>query len=97
MDAIKGQKLSDEDVSSRIFHDMTFCTSAAFLLKDEIADLSDIPRGTPEHKKADLEALVHQHGGEFTQAQLADLSAYVISPDNKSTSDSISIINHRTR
>lgn len=52
-------------------------------MTDEVAD---IPKGTPEHKKADLEALVHKHGGEFTQAQLSDLSAFVIAPDNKSGS-----------
>jgi DNA ligase-4 len=52
-------------------------------LTDQIAD---VPRGTPEYKKADLEALVHKHGGEFTQAQLSDLSAFVIAPDNKSGS-----------
>jgi DNA ligase-4 len=31
-----------------------------------------------------LEALVHKHGGEYSQAQLSDLSAVVIAPDEKS-------------
>jgi hypothetical protein len=56
-------------------------------MRNALTDVTaDIPRGTPQHKKADLEALVHKHGGEFTQAQLSDLSAFVIAPDNKSRS-----------
>jgi len=46
----------------------------------------DIPKGDNKHSKADLEALVHKHGGEYTQQQLSDFSAYVISPDVKSES-----------
>ncbi|WVR03601.1 hypothetical protein IAU60_000593 [Kwoniella sp. DSM 27419] len=64
----RGQKLSDDLVESTIFRDLTFY----------------IPKGNAQHTKADLEALVHKHGGEFTQAQLGDLSALVISPDEKS-------------
>lgn len=30
--------------------------------------------------------MVHKHGGDFTQAQLADSSAIVISSDDKSVS-----------
>lgn len=41
-------------------------------------------KGTSDYPKADLEALVHKHGADFTQAQLSDLSAIVISPDQKS-------------
>ncbi|GFZ52023.1 DNA ligase 4 [Saitozyma sp. JCM 24511] len=70
LSSVIGQKIADDNVESGIFHDITFY----------------IPKGTPEHKKADLEALVHKHGGEFTQAQLSDLSAFVIAPDNKSGS-----------
>ncbi|KGB77341.2 hypothetical protein CNBG_3179 [Cryptococcus deuterogattii R265] len=64
----RGQKLSDIDVETSIFSDMTFY----------------IAKGTSEYPKADLEALVHKHGADFTQAQLSDLSAIVISPDQKS-------------
>lgn len=83
MDNVKGQKLAKDGTESRIFHDITFCqsTNAAVSL---IAYRTDIPRGSAKHKKADLEALVHRHGGEFSQAQLSDLSAYVIAPDDKS-------------
>lgn len=42
-----------------------------------------IVKGTSDYPKADLEALVHKHGADFTQAQLSDLSAIVISPDQK--------------
>ncbi|WWD22515.1 hypothetical protein CI109_107008 [Kwoniella shandongensis] len=68
MTTIRGQRLSDEQVESNIFGGLTFY----------------IPKGSSSHSKADLEALVHKHGGNFTQAQLADLSALVISPDLKS-------------
>ncbi|RSH81465.1 DNA ligase (ATP) [Saitozyma podzolica] len=68
LSSVIGQKIADDNVESGIFHDIAFY----------------VPRGTPEYKKADLEALVHKHGGEFTQAQLSDLSAFVIAPDNKS-------------
>lgn len=64
----RGQKLSNIDVETSIFSDMTFY----------------IAKGTSEYPKADLEALVHKHGADFTQAQLSDLSAIVISPDQKS-------------
>ncbi|OXC65372.1 DNA ligase 4 [Cryptococcus neoformans] len=63
----RGQKLSDADVETSIFSDMTFY----------------IAKGTSDYPKADLEALVHKHGADFTQAQLSDLSAIVISPDQK--------------
>ncbi|WWC85821.1 uncharacterized protein L201_000688 [Kwoniella dendrophila CBS 6074] len=64
----RGQKLSEDTIESNIFGGLTFY----------------IPKGTSQHSKQDLEALVHKHGGEFTQAQLSDLSASVISPDEKS-------------
>ncbi|WVW81787.1 hypothetical protein I302_103784 [Kwoniella bestiolae CBS 10118] len=67
MTTARGQKLSDDLVESNIFGGLTFY----------------IPKGTAQHSKQDLEALVHKHGGEFTQAQLSDLSALVISPDEK--------------
>jgi DNA ligase-4 len=44
---------------------------------------ADIPKDAPGYTKAELEALVHKHGGDFTQAQLADNSAFVISVDDK--------------
>ncbi|WRT63833.1 uncharacterized protein IL334_000758 [Kwoniella shivajii] len=68
MTSTRGQKLSDDDIESAIFADLTFY----------------IPKGNPTHSKVELEALVHRHGGEFTQAQLSDLSALVVSPDEKS-------------
>lgn len=52
------------------------------LLVDEL--IADIPKGNSAHSKAELEALVHKHGGDFSQAQLSDLSAYVVAPDVKS-------------
>ncbi|WWD08963.1 hypothetical protein V865_007078 [Kwoniella europaea PYCC6329] len=67
MTSTRGQKLSDDQVESNIFGGFTFY----------------IPKGTAQHPKQDLEALVHKHGGEFTQAQLSDMSALVISPDEK--------------
>ncbi|KAK8845565.1 hypothetical protein IAR55_006280 [Kwoniella newhampshirensis] len=68
MTTARGQKLSDDQVESNIFGNLTFY----------------IPKGTATHSKAELEALVHKHGADFTQAQLVDLSALVISPDLKS-------------
>ncbi|WVQ80875.1 hypothetical protein IAT38_002982 [Cryptococcus sp. DSM 104549] len=65
--SFKGQDLSDEHVEGSVFDGIVFY----------------IPKGTAKHSKADLEALVHKFGGDYTQAQLADLSAYVISPDEK--------------
>ena len=47
---------------------------------------ADIIKGDAQNDKAKLEALVHKHGGEFSQAQLSDLSALVVAPDQKSTS-----------
>lgn len=41
-------------------------------------------KGDGRNDKAQLEALVHRHGGEFSQAQLSDLSALVVAPDQKS-------------
>jgi DNA ligase-4 len=86
----RGQKLAEEDVESEIFHGMTFCKQ---LFPPTSVDgvriklkWSDIPRGNAKYTKADLEGMVHKHGGEFTQAQLSDLSAYVISLDDKSES-----------
>ncbi|OCF31187.1 DNA ligase 4 [Kwoniella heveanensis BCC8398] len=67
MTSARGQKLSEDLVESNILRDLTFY----------------IPKGSAAHPKAELEALVHKHGAEFTQAQLADLSALVISPDEK--------------
>ncbi|WWC58136.1 uncharacterized protein I303_100671 [Kwoniella dejecticola CBS 10117] len=67
MTASRGQKLSEDAVESSIFRGRTFY----------------IPKGNSSHSKQDLEELVHKHGGEFTQAQLSDLSAMVISPDEK--------------
>jgi DNA ligase-4 len=40
-------------------------------------------KGDTKNNKAALEALVHKHGGDFTQAQLSDNSAMVIAPDEK--------------
>src|SRR5690349_337051 len=48
--------------------------------------ITDVIKGDFQNDKAKLEALVHAHGGTYTQAQLSDLSAYVISPDDKSES-----------
>lgn len=77
--SVKGQKLSEEEVINHIFRDITFCTS---LTTQQL--IIDIPKGNATHPKAELEALVHKHGGDFSQAQLSDLSAYVIAPDVKS-------------
>ena len=55
-----------------------------FLLKASHSYLSDIVKGDHKHSKSELETLVHKHGGDFTQAQLSDQSAIVISPDEKS-------------
>ncbi|KAK4686832.1 DNA ligase 4, partial [Tremellales sp. Uapishka_1] len=66
--SVKGQQLSEDTIESMIFHNITFY----------------IPRGSPQHSKAELEELVHTNGGDFTQAQLSDLSALVISHDLKS-------------
>ena len=83
----RGQKLGGQTTSSRIFADKTICeyacTTRLSLLIESIS--ADIVKGTKEHPKKDLEALVHDHGAEFTQAQLSDNSAFVISPDDKST------------
>ncbi len=80
--SVRGQKLSDEQVESGIFHSMTFCER--FIYYVYRLTPSDIPKGSTKHSKTDLEALVHKHGGDYTQQQLGDMSAYVISPDNKS-------------
>jgi DNA ligase-4 len=84
MSHVQGQKRGDDEVQSAIFSGMTFCTCT--LRSEHQFELTrpDIPKGTAKHKKADLEALVHRHGGDFSQAQLSDLSAYVIAPDEKS-------------
>jgi DNA ligase-4 len=42
-------------------------------------------KGDTTNNKAALEALVHKHGGDFTQAQLSDNTAMVIAPDEKGT------------
>lgn len=81
--SVRGQKLSDEQVESGIFHSMTFCERFSILCVPSDT-YSDIPKGSTKHSKTDLEALVHKHGGDYTQQQLGDMSAYVISPDNKS-------------
>jgi DNA ligase-4 len=47
---------------------------------------ADVIKGDSQNDKARLEALVHAHGGEFSQAQLSDHSALVIAPDQKSPS-----------
>ena len=64
----RGHKLDDQAGESMIFAGLTFY----------------IVKGKAQHPKKVLEALVHKHGGEFTQAQLSDQSAYVISSDDKS-------------
>ncbi|WWC66828.1 uncharacterized protein I206_100735 [Kwoniella pini CBS 10737] len=63
----RGERLSDDAVETNIFRGRTFY----------------IPKGNSAYSKQDLEELVHKHGGEFSQAQLSDLSATVISPDEK--------------
>ncbi|WVQ76196.1 hypothetical protein IAR50_005859 [Cryptococcus sp. DSM 104548] len=63
-----------------------------FLSRDRVkGDLFDgitffIPKGTPAHPKSELEALVYERGGLYSQGQLPNLSAKVISPDEKSPS-----------
>ncbi|KAL7418712.1 DNA ligase (ATP) [Cryptotrichosporon argae] len=42
-----------------------------------------IPKDAPTHTKSELEQLVLKHGGQFTQAQLGDGTALVISNDDK--------------
>ena len=79
MAGVRGQKLSQNVVESRIFTGLSFCMFAF-----TIALIPDIIKGNSENSKAQLEELVHKHGGEFSQAQLSDLSAYVIAPDEKS-------------
>lgn len=49
------------------------------------ADRVDVIKGDSQNNKAALEALVHKHGGDFTQAQLSDNTAMVIAPDEKGT------------
>lgn len=49
------------------------------------ADRLDVIKGDSTNSKAALEALVHKHGGDFTQAQLSDNTAMVIAPDEKGT------------
>jgi hypothetical protein len=49
------------------------------------ADRIDVIKGDSTNNKAALEALVHKHGGDFTQAQLSDNTAMVIAPDEKGT------------
>ncbi|RXK40753.1 hypothetical protein M231_02005 [Tremella mesenterica] len=66
--SVKGQVLSQEEVKSGIFDYLTFY----------------VVKGDNRKTKAELEALIHEHGGDFTQAQLSDLSAIVIAPDDKS-------------
>ena len=84
MTSVRGQTLIDEAVDSDIFKDMTFCT---FLAQDDAdADEVDVIKGDSHNNKAALEALVHKHGGDFTQAQLSDNSAMVIAPDEKGKS-----------
>ena len=46
--------------------------------------ISDIAKGDKTRSKAQLEEIVHKHGGEYFQAQLSDLSAYVVAGDDKS-------------
>ena len=82
---VRNQKLSEDQVKSGIFHGITFCECSH---GNPTLATTDIAKGNTKHSKADLEALVHKHGGEFTQQQLGDLSAYVFSPDNKSGSPS---------
>ncbi|ODN88085.1 hypothetical protein L198_06844 [Cryptococcus wingfieldii CBS 7118] len=65
-----GQVLSQDRVKGDLFDGVTFF----------------IAKGTPAHPKAELEALVHEHGGLYSQGQLPNLSAKVISPDEKSPS-----------
>lgn len=50
--------------------------------------MTDVIKGDSQNNKAALEATIHKHGGDFTQAQLSDNSALVISPDEKGESTS---------
>jgi DNA ligase-4 len=52
-------------------------------LRCDKADSVDVIKGDATNNKAALEALVHKHGGDFTQAQLSDNTAKVIAPDEK--------------
>ena len=40
-------------------------------------------KGDSKNNKAALEALIHKHGGDYTQAQLSDNTAMPISSDEK--------------
>lgn len=80
----RGQLLTDE-AESQIFADATFCERPKGDTQLGL-HVSDIAKGDAHHTKAELEQLVHKHGGQFTQAQLADLSAFVIAGDEKSRS-----------
>jgi DNA ligase-4 len=51
----------------------------------------DVIKGSLQLKKPELEVLIHKHGGDYTQAQLSDLSALVVAGDNKSASREIAI------
>jgi len=78
MQSFKGQKLTDDHVESHIFGNITFCKHTS-----REALTVDFPKDVPGHTKKELEELVHKHGGDFTQAQLSDNSAFVISNDDK--------------
>ena len=54
-------------------------------IRSYTADRIDVIKGDSKNNKAALEALVHKHGGDFTQAQLSDNTAMVIAPDEKGT------------
>lgn len=87
MTSVRGQRLADEDVDSEIFAGKTFCMwQHRLMLHQAITDACpDVIKGDAKNNKAALEALIHKHGGDFTQAQLSDQSALVISPDEKGT------------
>lgn len=59
------------------------CVSAYSELRGHEVDAADVIKGDSTNNKAALEALVHKHGGDFTQAQLSDNTAMVIAPDEK--------------
>ncbi|WVN89251.1 uncharacterized protein L203_104469 [Cryptococcus depauperatus CBS 7841] len=66
--SFQSQQLSQRNVSDDLFNGLLFY----------------VAKGSSERSKAELEALVHTHGGKFIQAQTANLSALVVSPDEKS-------------
>lgn len=86
MTSVRGQKF-EEGVDSDLFAGITFCEPLFPPIPDSVpvnsAHRSDIIKGDSENNKTALEALVHKHGGDYTQAQLSDNSAIPISSDEK--------------